>query len=364
MRLRLSPFWGKIGSVAALLLLVPDWAGESRLPLLGRVPRFAATPVALYPHDPARRRIGALVFERGYRLTSSDPAFGGFSSLLVDGDRFTLLSDGGNIVRFRLDAEGRLSERRFAEVPDGPGSGWSKADRDTESMVRDAASGRIWVGFERANAIWRFDGDFRAAERHAAPPAMRSWPENGGPEAMLRRADGSFIVLSEKKEGPGGRGRIGLVFARDPTVAPRRGYRFVYLPPPGYSPSDMAVLPDGRLLVLNRRFDLPRLFDVVVTLVESRDIRPGAVVPSLPIAHFAAPALHDNYEGIAVVRDAKGIALWIVSDDNLSIAQQSLLLKFRIDLRAVDQLAARARVARLRPPAPASSARRASGGAP
>lgn len=321
-------------SIAALLLFVPSWSTVPRLPLLGTRAAFTIEPVALYPESPTGRRIGALIFERGYRLRSQDPAFGSFSSLIVDGDRFTLLSDGGNIVRFRLDSNGRVSDRKFADLPDGPGIGWEKSDRDSESMTHDPATGTIWVGFENSNAIWTYPPDWSRALRHAAPRAMRNWPVNGGAEAMVRLRNGSFILLSEAADWPGSKERavIGVRFDGDPTQASRRGFRFGYRPPAGYKPTGIAELPDGRLLVLNRRFRVTSGFRVVLTLVDPRAIAPGKIATGQVMARFAPPALSDNYEGIAVVRESTGhIAVWIVSDDNQSSLQQNLLLKFRLD---------------------------------
>lgn len=321
--------------VLFVLLLVPPWAGAPRLPLLGPKPVFDASPVRLVPGDPGARRIGGLVFERGYRLTSPDRTFGGFSSLLVDGDRFTLLSDGGNIVRFRLDGDGRLHDRGFAELPDGPWTGWSKSERDSESMTRDSRGQSIWVGFENANAIWRYDGRLGRATGHAEPAAMADWSINGGPEAMVRLRDGRFIVVSEThrgrvpNSGPGT--RDALLFATDPVRAPGRVARFAYRARAGFSPTDIAELPSGNLILLNRRFTMWRGFEATVAILPRASIRPGAVAQAIEIARFDAPFVHDNLEGIAVVEDGGGTALWIVSDDNQNSFQQSLLLKFRFD---------------------------------
>lgn len=321
-------------SIAALLLFVPGWSTVPRLPLLGTRAAFTIEPVALYSESPAKRRIGALIYERGYRLRSPDPAFGSFSSVIVDGDRFTLLSDGGNVVRFRLDSNGRVSDRKFADLPDGPGIGWEKSDRDSESMTRDPATGTIWVGFENSNAIWAYTPDLARSRRHVTPRAMRSWPVNGGAEAMVRLRDSRFIALSEDGDWPGSKGRavVGIRFNGDPTRASRQGFRFGYRPPAGYKPTGIAELPDGRLLVLNRRFRVTSGFRVVLTLVDPRTIAPEKIVAGQVLARFAPPALSDNYEGIAVIRESTGhIAVWIVSDDNQSSLQQNLLLKFRLD---------------------------------
>ncbi|RYE00818.1 MAG: esterase-like activity of phytase family protein [Sphingomonadales bacterium] len=324
----------------ALLILLPLCAvvgasEENQRELLGHDARITATPVALDSRDPARVRVGALTYLGGVHLRSPDRVFGGFSAMQIEGDRFLLVSDSGNVVRFRLDADFRLSDSQFGDVAIGPGTGHFKAERDVESLAHDPATGRIWLGFERENMIWRYDPTLARAERSARPAVMRDWSPNGGAESMARLRDGRFIVISEtsRPKGPLAKtGRIGLMFAGDPTEAPDRGYTFTYLPPPGFDPSDIAELPDGRLLILNRRFSLRALFTAKLTLVDPRTIRPGAAVQGREIAHFAAPLLHDNFEALAVTQEAGATILWMASDDNLQFWERSLLLKFRLDL--------------------------------
>lgn len=314
----------------ACLTPLIDASGAQPRPMLGLVATMAATPVALDPSDPARVQVGALTYLGGVHLTSPDTAFGSFSSMLVDGDRFTLLGDGGTLVRFRMGADWRPREVSFGDLPDGPGRGSYKYQRDSESMTRDPATGSVWVGFERANAIWRYGPDLARAQQHATPAAMRRWPENGGAESLLRLRNGQFIVLSEALPKDG-KGSVGLWFAGDPTQAGRRPTRFRYLPPKGYQASDLTQLPDGRLLVLNRRFSLSQLFTAKLTIVDPAHIRSDAAVKGVEIATLAAPLLHDNFEGIAAVREGADTILWIVSDDNSQFWERSLLLKFRLN---------------------------------
>ena len=188
-----------------LLLITPDWAGEERLALPGGVAQVTAERVMLNPDDPAMRRVGALTFLGGVALDSRDPAFGGFSALLAEGDRFTLLSDGGNLLRFRMGSDWRPRAVRFDPLPAGPGTGWRKVDRDSEAMAIDSQDGRVWVAFESSNAVWRYAPDFTRGERWRAPPAMAKWPTGGGAESMTRLRDGRFVVLSESQRPPRGK---------------------------------------------------------------------------------------------------------------------------------------------------------------
>lgn len=326
-----------LSSILLILFLLPSWSGEQRLALLPAKVEVAANRVLLDPLDPTRVKLGGLTFLGGVHLTGPSPTFGGFSAMVIDGDRFTLLSDGGNIVSFRMGADWRVREPRFAELPDGPGTGWRKSDRDSESLTRDPATGRLWVGFERANEIWRFAPGFARAEARAAPPAMAHWPENGGAESMARLRDGSFIVLSEDQDAVrGGVERpdlkVGLWFAGDPTRPKQPGFAFSYRPPKGFKPTDITELPDGRLAVLNRKASLREGFTAVLTIVDRNQVRPGQIAAGREVARFAAPVVHDNFEAIAATREGGATILWIASDDNQLFLQRSLLLKFRLDV--------------------------------
>lgn len=319
-------------ALMTLLTLATSWSGPERRPVLGDRPDVEAARVPLDPANPARVRSGALTYLGGVALSSSDGAFGGFSSMSVAGDRFTLLSDGGNIVRFRMDGGFRVSEPWFGDLPAGPGLGWDKSDRDSESMAVDPASGQVWVGFERANQIWRYAPGLTAPAASAAPPAMAGWMDNGGAESLARLRDGRFLVIAETDRRHGGAARNALIFSGDPVAHPDSGFRFGYLPPAGYDPSDAAELPDGRVLVINRKLAMPFAWSAVLTLIDPRGFKPGAIVAGREIARFAAPLTVDNFEGLAVTREGGATILWMVSDDNLFVLQRTLLMKFRLDL--------------------------------
>ncbi|URW75345.1 esterase-like activity of phytase family protein [Sphingomonas donggukensis] len=316
--------------VLLVLMLVPGWSGEPRLALYDGTPGVTVARVTL-ADDPAVRRVGALTFLGGLHFSSRDPAFGGFSALTVTGDRFDLLSDGGLTFGFRMGGDLRPHDYRFAALPAGPGVGWKKEDRDSESMAVDPASGRVWVGFERADAIWRYAPGFARVERSARPAPMRHWPDNGGAEALVRLRDGRFLVFAESARAKGG-GTQAVAFDRDPTLGGARAFAFRYRAPPGYRVTDAAELPDGRLVVLHRAATIRDGFTATVSLVDARAVRPGALVTGREVARLAAPLIHDNFEGVAVTREGGATILWLVSDDNApSLFQRTLLLKFRLD---------------------------------
>ena len=320
-----------LSSFLVVMLLCPGYDGREPRALSDRDDTMRVERVVLYPDDPKRTKVGDLTFLGGIALQSAMPAFGGYSSMVVRGDRFTLLSDGGNILRFRMDGAFRISDARARDLSGGPGSGWMKASRDSESMTTDGA-GHYWVGFEGTNQIWRYDGAVNGPGHGVAPAVMRDWPDNLGAESLVRLHDGWFLTIAEDGH-PDKRPdlRIGVVFAGDPVAHPNRYFRFAYRPPAGFDPSDATQLPDGRIVVLNRGFDLPFRWSAILTLIDRAAIRPGAVVAGREIARFAAPMTVDNYEALAATRENGATILWMASDDNQMILERSLLLKFRLD---------------------------------
>ncbi|RYD90637.1 MAG: esterase-like activity of phytase family protein [Sphingomonadales bacterium] len=313
-------------ALAALLFcLVPGSAGY---PQAADVP-VVATPVPIDPEDPAHLTIGRLRYLGGWQLTSRQRNFGGYSSLSVDGDRFFAVADTGDYMRFRMARPGVVSESRFGTLPALPAYSGSRRDRDSESMTI-GPEGDIWIGFEHHNAILRYDRDLTQLTSMAWPPAMKDWSGNSGPEAMARLEGGRFAVFAE--------GAViapqvheALMFPGDPTNPKNVPFAFGYRPPPGYAPTDAQQLPDGRIIILNRHFAILDGFWSALTIVDTRQIVPGAVVSGELVAELKPPLNIDNMEGISVVREGNRTVLWLISDDNQVSIERTLLLKFALE---------------------------------
>lgn len=316
--------------LASLLLAglcVGDYAGPPLRPILHGPGVVRMTRLALDASNPGRRRLGGLVFLAAWRLDSANPAFGSWSALAVRGPWLTFVSDAGGIFRLKL-AGLRPVAAQWGDLPAGPGPAAEKDFRDAEGLAIDPASGRAWVTFEHFHSIWRYAPGLARVEASVFPPAMRGWSDNGGAEAVVRRRDGSFVVFQEGRRTPGD--RDGLIWAGDPTApgaAPPA--RFAYRPGDLFRVTDAAELPDGRMLVLERKLGLPATARLV--MVAAGAIRPGARVEGTLVAAFEPPVLADNFEALAIGREGGRTIVWIASDDNFSRLQRSLLLKFVLD---------------------------------
>lgn len=268
------------------------------------------------------------VVEGVWHLTSPNDRFGSWSALLALGDGSLLaLGDRGQSLRLPHPPAGS------AEIGElFPHLGNDKPAQDVESATRDPASGRIWLGLEGRNAIFRMDPALHPLAS-VQPQEMRHWPDNGGPEALLRLSDGRFLVLSEDPVPIDGRASMGLLFPSDPVGGARPG-TFAFTPPSGLYPSDMTQLPDGRVLVLARGVHLvPPHFSVSILLADPAAIRAGKPWPWQLVARIDGRAVpYENYEGIAVAGGANGgpVTIWLICDDNQSVLlQRTLLVKLR-----------------------------------
>ena len=287
----------------------------------------AAERVALDPGDPARTRVGSLRYLGGWALTSGDPRFGGLSALSVAAGGFTAVTDTGLLVTFHRSG-GRDGAARLAPLPAYPREGATKQDRDAESMALDPAADRMWIGFENSNSVFRYGGGL--LEARAAPRGMAKWPKNGGAEALVRLPGGRFLVFSEEGRGPDN-SNAALLFASDPAEKGARAVRFGYRPPAGYRVTDAALLPDGRLILLNRRFTLASGVSAALTVLDPKTIRPGHAVEGIEIARLQPPLTVDNMEALAVTIERGRTILWLASDDNFNVLQRTLLMKFALE---------------------------------
>lgn len=295
-------------------------------------------PLPLSGSDPGDDEVGEFRFLGGWELVSEDRTFGGISGLVVRGSEFIAIGDAGGVFHFTMGETGEISNARITTLPDGPvrpdGGEPGKLERDAESVIYDPESDRYWIGFERAHEIWRYTADLASSEAGTDPRPMAAWPSNGGAEAMVRGPDGSFLVFSEAAQGPEGSTEA-LLFRTDPSDQPKDTdgstpavVRFFYRPPDGYRVTDAASLSDGRALLLNRRFSVPRGLSAIVTVVDVDRVDGGQIIEGRPIAQLDAPLAIDNMEAIAVQEERGATVVWLASDDNFNPLQRTLLLKF------------------------------------
>jgi len=313
---------------------------------------LALTPVTWLRHDPPEpsyelkvdfrplplpsraeqaAHLGAFHLEEIWQLISPHRQFGGYSALLALGNGELLaIADRNSWLRFTPPGRPRRPLAIGFVRP------WQLVERngyDSESATLDRATGHVWVGWESSNSITRHTLDF-GTWHSVFPRAMSGWGRNDGPEAIVRLADGRFIVLREGTTNWIDDSRhSGLLFAGDPIEgkAPRA---FTLAGPAGFSVTDMTQIPDGRVLILMRKlvWPFPARFIGRIVIAGPAEIRAGGVWRSKVVAKLSSSLPVDNFEGIGMEPRADGtLTVWLISDANSALTQRTLLWKLAVD---------------------------------
>ncbi|MGQ3112930.1 MAG: esterase-like activity of phytase family protein [Brevundimonas sp.] len=326
--MRLFP---RLAAAAALLVLSAcAGMGGGPVPYVPAVDGWIASPAATRlvglglpgaELAPGVRFVGGveLVAEAGSPLHS-------LSDLkLTDRDGgFVSVTDVGDLVRGRilLDAEGRLSgldalSTRRLTLADGEPI-QDKADGDAEGLVL-LPNGHLLVSFERNHRIWDYG---RLPGLNVRPVAVRhpdfAFAENDGMEGVAASSTG-WIVTGESG-GAWDCAPVGCRLITPPPATP--------IPDADFRITGMDRDPSGPgWFVVQRAFSLP-----AGPRAHIRRMAPngelGPVLVSLKL-----PGTTDNFEGItAETRDGR-TRLYILSDDNFSPIQRTLMLAFDVDPR-------------------------------
>jgi hypothetical protein len=303
--------------------------------------RLTAKPLrSLSVTEPERRRFGALTFRSGLVLEADLAAFGGFSGLWrsPDGQDLLALTDNAQWLRARVevDDEGRLAglgEATMAPLLFSDGRPLRRTRYyDTEGLA--LAGGSAYVTSERTHGVLQFDwsrNGFRSRGRMVPLPmdARRSLPRNGGLEAIgiapaRSPLAGSVIVVAERSRSGTDEPTDGWI-----VTGPQRG-RFTVRRSDGYDVTDLAFLPGGEMLLLERRFSLLGGLAARIRRIPAAAVRPGAEMDG-PVIFESDPSQEiDNMEGLCVHREGGESVVTLISDDNFSALQRTVLLEFAL----------------------------------
>ena len=281
-------------------------------------------PVPLNTQDPTQARIGAFTYAGGLEIRGvSTDRLHGLSDLAVLPDgRLIAVSDEGNLFEARivLDARGRLSSlsdarlERLIDLDGKPLQGKKQSDAEGLAVL---PNGDRLISFERNHRIWRYPAAGGRPVAVGAP--TEAFPANEGIESVAAYSfagAGAFLAGSEG-------GKVWLCNMADGCRITMVGS----MVPSAYGLTAMAAYGnDGALVLLARAYDAKRGPRAIVRLLGRRAIEMPRVIAELMIT---APLTRDNFEGIAVVPQARGaLRLYLVSDDNFSRTQHTYLLAF------------------------------------
>ena len=328
----LIPFAWLIGAMPAAAQTSPSAAPPLAI-------EIRAEPITGFDiRDPSRRQFGLLEFRGGLLLRSPVKNFGGLSAIRVaaDGAHFIALTDKGWWFRGRLLYAGTrpsgIADAQMAPILGADGNplaarGWY----DTESIAEDG--GTLYVGIERVHQIVRFnygkEGLLARGRAIALPPGVRLLPANKGIEALVfvpkgLPLAGTLIAISERGLDKAGNIIALLIGGSTPgAFAIKRSLT--------YDITDAALLPGGDILLLERRFGWDIGLAIRVRRIALGNVKPGALADGAVLFEADLGYEIDNLEGLSVHRAVGGeIVLTLVSDDNFSAVQRTLLLQFTL----------------------------------
>jgi hypothetical protein len=305
----------------------------------GRIPlTVSALPLAAFePRSPEKTRFGAMSFRGGLVLTGDHPRFGGFSGLWRSpgGGELVAVTDNAFWLTARTAyRNGRLAGLDDAELAPILGTSGRPLHRsryyDTESLT--IADGVAYVSVERAHEVLRFDWSRDGVEARArivpTPREIKRLPNNRGLEALGvappgHPLAGALIAIAERSGGEDEPTLGVIIGGRQPGLFEVRRHA-------GFDITDMAFLPDGDILLLERWYRSLRGVGLRIRRIPGAALKPGAMLDGPYLLEADLGQEIDNMEGMSI-HSEKGLTIvTLISDDNFSFLQRTVLLEFAL----------------------------------
>lgn len=311
-------------------------AGDAQTPHIGIV----AAKILNFRLSDTSTRFGALEFIGGLQLQSDAKGFGGFSGLRLHPDRNHLLAVtdkclvlDGVLERDITGALHDLTGARLRPLPPGSsGKALSKNGHgDCEAV--DIAADKAFIAFEYNSQTGRFDiaadGSLANFAQVSPQPGIGRLVRNRGIEAMALFPAGAALagnILSVSEESLNANGNHRAFITGSAGVA-----EFAIVRKDDYAVTDADFLPNGDLLVLERRFGLQVAPGMRIRRIPSMLLAGGAMADGPVLLEAGITYRIDNMEGLDVsVNEAGEIFITLISDDNFNYFQSTLLLEFKL----------------------------------
>ena len=213
-----------------------------------------------------------------------------------------------------------------------------KSDSDAEGLALlkgTTEKGTAFISFERKHRISRYDidagglsparGKVSTAEvgEQACRRTAASRPSPCCAAAPTRASSSPFPRRMRDDEG----NHVGWIWEKD-----NRPRKFYLTNDGDYDITDAAPLPDGGLLVLERRFRFSEGVRMRLRLINQQQLRPRKIIDADILVAADGGREIDNMEGLAThVAPSGETIVTMISDDNFNRGlQRTILLQFAI----------------------------------
>ena len=296
-------------------------------------------PISNFKLGSDQKTFGKLEFIGGIEFTSSNAHVGALSGMTLIKGRSQILAvtDTGYwftavVKRSSNGTPVALVAGRMAPLLDRFGKPYQhKWNADAESIIIDGDY--ALVSFERDNRVLRYRLDLEnfasIPERVKLNLDVTKLRANKGLETiLLAPADGPLkgatIIISERSYAKKKRIKAAIL------NGPGKGL-FTVKRKGKFDITDGDFLPNGDLILLERRFNLANGIGMRLRRIKGGKIKPGANLKGKTLLKADGSYQIDNMEGLSITTDDKGhIYLSLISDDNHSMLQRNLYLEFRL----------------------------------
>lgn len=305
--------------------------------------KINSQPISLNHRDKNINQVGRLHYLGGLKITSPSYIFGGISGFVVSpgGDQLLGVSDRGlwfmADIRYNGEKLQKLENARMTRMFNSKGKHIYGHASDAEAITDVGGAGFV-VSFESHHRLRYFQAhgpqDYASvlsakAEILTFAPDMKKLlsgqPGNLGVEALTSLQDGRLLALSE--------GSLkGTDIAEGWIIGRGKVQHVQYELSEGYKPTDMATLPNGDVLVLERRLSLARGLASRLIRIARADIGNKTPLKGKVVAELTFPYNLDNMEALAVRKNEHGdTIIYIMSDNNYNRLQRTLIMMFRLE---------------------------------
>ncbi|MDQ0321644.1 hypothetical protein QO002_003782 [Pararhizobium capsulatum DSM 1112] len=282
---------------------------------------------------------GKLEFIGGIEMSSSNALLGAISSIRFrpDHQSFVAVMDTGHWLEGRIvrDANGKLSgvkDLTATSMMDKNGrSEQVKSRMDAEGLA--FRNGEVLVSCEGLHRVDAYpDPGFSQAKPLRSLPLLlpvKQLRDNRSLETLAvaplsSPLGGAAVIVTEASFD-----RNNHLFAAILDGPLKGTFGVIHKAP--FAVTDGAFLPNGDLLLLERRFSFSQGIGMQIRRIPGSEIRPGAVAKGEVLMQADMGNQIDNMEGLDIVIMPDGdIRIILVSDDNHSILERNLMLEFRL----------------------------------
>ncbi len=291
------------------------------------VHKLQSSNVDLIPNYKGDLPLTNLKFLSGLEITGNHPKFGGLSGLVLSSNfDFFSVSDKGYWIKGKLDFNEEFKLKSLSNVT----MGYLKDENNvpfnrksnTDAEAIEILNNKFIISFERNHRVLSYD----TLESHSKTlinyKQLSDLPNNGGIESISPLKDSSLLLLSED-----------LVVENDKLI----GFRFfnhemeqlLFKKTGDYKPTDIASLPSGDILLLERSFSPIKGASARISLIKFDDLFTKSLIEPIHLDTISPPMTVDNFEGISYIYLKNGgYHIFILSDDNYRSTQRTLLMQF------------------------------------